>query len=258
MLTERGEALRTRLMGADVAPLLMVYVQLSGERDMLARMRPFIDGPWAWNEHVPVELKTELCERTASLLEAIAAGRTQPAAPPDTDLLAEMTRVCVGGEVPPDYLPLVAHDMQLAGTPPLDIDWRSEPPARALAAFRVLIIGAGESGLCMAIKLARMGIAFTIIEKNSTVGGTWFENSYPGCGVDTPNHFYQYSFAPNHDWSRHFSPAMSCGDTSKILQIALTCVATSDLAAKSLKRSGMKSPRAGAWPFAAVMVRQSP
>ena len=206
MLTERGEALRTRLMGADVAPLLMVYVQLSGERDMLARMRPFIDGPWAWNEHVPVELKTELCERTASLLEAIAAGRTQPAAPPDTDLLAEMTRVCVGGEVPPDYLPLVAHDMQLAGTPPLDIDWRSEPPARALAAFRVLIIGAGESGLCMAIKLARMGIAFTIIEKNSTVGGTWFENSYPGCGVDTPNHFYQYSFAPNHDWSRHFSP----------------------------------------------------
>jgi 4-hydroxyacetophenone monooxygenase len=44
------------------------------------------------------------------------------------------------------------------------------------------------------------------VEKNDDVGGTWLENRYPGCRVDTPNHFYSYSFAPNHGWSQYFSP----------------------------------------------------
>jgi 4-hydroxyacetophenone monooxygenase len=57
----------------------------------------------------------------------------------------------------------------------------------------------------MAIKLQEAGIPYVIYEKNSTVGGTWLENSYPGCGVDTPNHFYSLSFEPNHDWPDHFS-----------------------------------------------------
>ncbi len=68
-----------------------------------------------------------------------------------------------------------------------------------------MIIGAGVSGLAMAIKLREAGIPFVIYEKNRTVGGTWLENSYPGCGVDTPNHFYSLSFEPNHDWPDHFS-----------------------------------------------------
>ena len=71
--------------------------------------------------------------------------------------------------------------------------------------FRVLIIGAGMSGLCAAVRLRQAGVAFTLLEKNSTVGGTWYENRYPGCGVDTPNHFYSYSFAPHHDWSMLFA-----------------------------------------------------
>jgi 4-hydroxyacetophenone monooxygenase len=57
----------------------------------------------------------------------------------------------------------------------------------------------------MAIKLQEAGIPFVIYEKNKTVGGTWLENSYPGCGVDTPNHFYSLPFEPNHDWPDHFS-----------------------------------------------------
>ena len=40
----------------------------------------------------------------------------------------------------------------------------------------------------------RIGIRFTILEKNDAVGGTWYENTYPDCGVDTPNHFYSFSF----------------------------------------------------------------
>lgn len=44
-----------------------------------------------------------------------------------------------------------------------------------------------------------------MVEKNATVGGTWLENTYPGCGVDTPSHLYSFSFAPNTAWSRYFA-----------------------------------------------------
>ena len=198
-------SLRDQIAAADIAPLLMVYVQLSGDRSALAEYRPYINGPWEWMQSVPQPMKDRLVERTAALVEAISEGRAQAAPPPDFDLLAEMTATCVGQAVPDEYLPLLAHEMGLAGTPALEVDWRSAPDERTLRDFHVLVIGAGESGLCMGIKLARLGIRYTILEKNETVGGTWFENSYPGCGVDTPNHFYQYSFEPNHDWSRYFS-----------------------------------------------------
>ena len=70
----------------------------------------------------------------------------------------------------------------------------------------VLILGAGVSGLCMAIQLRKAGItSFTILEKDDHVGGTWYENQYPGAACDVPSHFYSYSFEQNPDWSRKFS-----------------------------------------------------
>jgi 4-hydroxyacetophenone monooxygenase len=71
--------------------------------------------------------------------------------------------------------------------------------------IHVVIIGAGASGLCAAIQLGKLGIPYTIFEKNAEVGGTWYENRYPGCAVDTPNHFYQFSFEPNNNWPNYFS-----------------------------------------------------
>src|SRR5208282_5520703 len=70
--------------------------------------------------------------------------------------------------------------------------------------FQVLIVGAGVSGLCAAINLQKAGIPFTILERSATLGGIWWENRYPGAGVDTPNHLYSYSFAP-YDWSMYFA-----------------------------------------------------
>src|SRR5207344_2240037 len=72
--------------------------------------------------------------------------------------------------------------------------------------FDVLIIGAGMSGLLAAHRLQQAGVAFTIVEKDDDVGGTWLENTYPGCRVDNPNHNYSFSFAQRHDWPFHFSP----------------------------------------------------
>jgi cation diffusion facilitator CzcD-associated flavoprotein CzcO len=70
----------------------------------------------------------------------------------------------------------------------------------------VVIIGTGFSGLGTAIQLKRDGREdFVILEKADDVGGTWRDNSYPGCACDVPSHMYSFSFEPNADWSRTFS-----------------------------------------------------
>ncbi len=65
---------------------------------------------------------------------------------------------------------------------------------------RALIIGSGFSGLGMAIALQRQGVDFTILEKDDDLGGTWRDNTYPGCACDIPAHMYSFSFEPKPDW----------------------------------------------------------
>src|ERR1700722_10405538 len=193
------------LQGADIAPLLMVLVHLTGEEHWLDEVAPHINGPWNFQETVPEDLKQRLRARLkAVLLEFAARGTELPAQPPPA-LLRKMLAAGVGGPVPEEYLPMIREEMMLDDDDPKTVHWRTRPSDETLAAFRVVIIGAGVSGLGMAIKLQEAGIPFVIYEKNKTVGGTWLENSYPGCGVDTPNHFYSLSFEPNHDWPDHFS-----------------------------------------------------
>lgn len=72
---------------------------------------------------------------------------------------------------------------------------------------QVAIIGAGFAGLGTAIRLQLSGRhSFVIYERASDVGGTWRENTYPGCACDVPSHLYSFSFAPNPNWSKAYSP----------------------------------------------------
>ncbi|MEY7974135.1 flavin-containing monooxygenase [Saccharomonospora xinjiangensis] len=71
----------------------------------------------------------------------------------------------------------------------------------------VVIVGTGFSGLGMAIQLRRDGRDdFVVLEKADEVGGTWRDNTYPGCACDIQSHMYSYSFEQNPNWSRSFSP----------------------------------------------------
>ncbi len=73
--------------------------------------------------------------------------------------------------------------------------------------LRIAIVGTGFAGLGMAIRLQQAGIEdFVILEKAGDVGGTWRDNHYPGCACDVQSHLYSFSFAPNPEWSRMFSP----------------------------------------------------
>ena len=71
----------------------------------------------------------------------------------------------------------------------------------------IAILGAGFSGLGMAIRLRQEGIEdFVVLERHDDVGGTWWANTYPGCACDVPSHLYSFSFAPNPDWTQTYSP----------------------------------------------------
>jgi cation diffusion facilitator CzcD-associated flavoprotein CzcO len=80
----------------------------------------------------------------------------------------------------------------------------TEPADETLA---VLIVGAGFSGLAMAIRCRQAGIGpLRVIEKADGIGGTWHDNTYPGAACDIPSHLYSLSFAPKADWSRMYAP----------------------------------------------------
>ncbi|GAA0475552.1 NAD(P)/FAD-dependent oxidoreductase [Streptomyces sp. NPDC046215] len=71
---------------------------------------------------------------------------------------------------------------------------------------RVAVIGAGFGGLGAAVRLRREGVTdFVVLERAGSVGGTWRDNSYPGCACDVPSHLYSFSFAPNPAWPHSFS-----------------------------------------------------
>ena len=73
--------------------------------------------------------------------------------------------------------------------------------------FHTVVIGTGFSGLGMAIQLKRDGRDdFVVLEKAADVGGTWRDNTYPGCACDIQSHMYSFSFAQNPGWTRSYSP----------------------------------------------------
>jgi cation diffusion facilitator CzcD-associated flavoprotein CzcO len=79
--------------------------------------------------------------------------------------------------------------------------------ARELPAHvRVAVVGSGFSGIGTAVALRQRGVEdFVLLERAGSVGGTWRDNTYPGCACDVPSHLYSFSFAPNPHWSRVFS-----------------------------------------------------
>jgi len=115
-------------------------------------------------------------------------------------LLRRMLSAAMGEDVPPEYERLMREEMGFEPDP---------GPARVLPAaigdqdLRVVIIGAGLSGMAVAVGLQRAGVPFVILERNADVGGVWLTNRYPGAGVDTPSYLYSYSFFPR-NWSTHF------------------------------------------------------
>ncbi|HEY4125659.1 MAG TPA: NAD(P)/FAD-dependent oxidoreductase, partial [Rhizomicrobium sp.] len=138
-----------------------------------------------------------------TITDFFARGGKLPPQPSAADLRKMMDFV-VGAPIPEHYVPFLMEELALEGDVKLP-QWETPKLKSAAGKMQVIVVGAGMSGILSGIRLRQAGVSFEIIEKNADVGGTWFENTYPGCRVDNPNHMYSFSFEPNHDWPYHYS-----------------------------------------------------
>lgn len=197
---KNSEELQRALTAADLPTLLMAYVHLSRDEQMLDKFRPHIHSFGSGQvTQIPDDLAAALREKMRLLLTTSGAAAVDE---PATELLQKSMSVGVGEHVEAEFIPLLLEQAGLGAQPN-----RSNRPARQAIpeGFKVLIIGAGLSGIVASIKLAEAGYDYVVVEKHPEVGGTWYANRYPGVGVDTPSHFYSFSFELNPDWTT-FSP----------------------------------------------------
>jgi 4-hydroxyacetophenone monooxygenase len=186
---------RRALREADLPILLMAQVQMSGNDRLLDEYAPFVARYLSKGEAIPQPM-------VARLHDLLVATLSDPPPPAESSpaLIRKMMSACVGQDVPPEYVPMMMQDF--------GFDDSSRQALQTIAARKpdlcVLVIGAGAAGLCAAIQLKAAGVQFDVVEKNTDVGGTWFDNRYPGAGVDAPNHLYSFSFEPGHSWTRFF------------------------------------------------------
>jgi 4-hydroxyacetophenone monooxygenase len=204
-ITEDDQTLATLLEDAHLPSLLVALAHITGDdsllREDLVPDTAFIAGPQGSYDEVQIERARSLC------LEALARfrdGGCGTPAPPSEARLRRLLGFLVGEDKLESYLPLLLDELALDGADVRGPDWTKQEVAPDTE-FRVAIIGAGMSGLLAAFRFKQAGLPFVILEKNDDVGGTWYENRYPGCRVDVPNHFYSYSFAQKDDWPQLFS-----------------------------------------------------
>lgn len=93
---------------------------------------------------------------------------------------------------------------------PREVSWSTgSPPGERLKDFKVVLIGAGISGIAAAVYLKRLGIPFELLERQDAIGGTWLLNSYPHVRVDSPFSAFQYKFVKGYKWTEYFPPGAS-------------------------------------------------
>jgi 4-hydroxyacetophenone monooxygenase len=199
LTAEQEQQFAEAIAVANIPTLLMVLVQLTGETHWLeAPYAPKRSTGMGDNDTGGLDPAHQTEVRESALEAILAWKRGRPVAMPEpsVDMLVRMLSVSMGEHVPDEYGEFTA--AQLGQVKFLDHDRYDLPEG-----FKVLIIGAGVSGLCAGINLQMAGVPFEIVERHPTVGGVWWENKYPGAGVDTPNHLYSFSFA-SYDWQNYF------------------------------------------------------
>jgi 4-hydroxyacetophenone monooxygenase len=204
-ITESDEFIAAQLEGASIPTLMMSLVHLTGDTALLqGPIRPKVVMMGGFQGALSEEDQATVRRQAlAALKDYRDRGCTLPAQP-SAAVVQEMMNFMVGERVGDEYVPMMLEELALDGNDSRAPSWSREVPASVRDKFHVLVIGAGMSGLLQALRLKEAGIPFTVVEKNDSVGGTWYENRYPGCRVDIANHFYSYSFEP-YPWSEYFS-----------------------------------------------------
>ena len=199
------DTIRAALADAHIPSLMNALVHLTGDADIIrGDIQPesgFLVDPQGG---ISEEDQQGVRRRAFEALKAYRdSGQRLPQAP-DAGLVHEMVNFASGQDLSPDYGTFLEAELALRDEDSYGVPELAELPAEARAGFKVVIVGAGMSGLLAGIRLKAAGIGFEIVERHGDVGGTWYQNTYPGCRVDSPNHTYSYSFHPT-DWPQFYS-----------------------------------------------------
>ncbi len=199
------DELRRHLRDAELPPLLPALAYATGDlsllRDDLRPDQALLALPQAG---LTDGQQDEIRGLALAALARYRDGGSVPVPPPADAELLSMLEHAVGATGMAPYLPLLEEELAYRGEDRRAPGWRlaDVAPGRAM---RAVVIGAGMSGILAAHRLRQAGVDVIVVEKNDEVGGTWYENGYPGCRVDNPSHSYSYAFAQRHDWPFHFS-----------------------------------------------------
>lgn len=191
---------------ANVPTLIAMLVQLTGSREWLAeRYRPERSRGLTEDDGggLPSEVQREI--RTAAVTAIREWLDGKPVALPrlSADEALDILRFTVGEAVPEEYAEYIQAEVTAMAPP--ENDKGSDETGSSLAGLTVGVIGAGVSGIAAAISLMSRGADVVLFERDRKIGGTWQKNRYPGCGVDTASHLYQFSYEPG-DWSFYYAP----------------------------------------------------
>lgn len=208
-----AEELEAHIADADLPALILTCAHVSGD-------------PQAWlrDEWRPVNefgvLVSRLDEDTTETIRAEALALlkgkfAESAAAPDyptVDIATKAAHWLMGPEKAADVegvVPLACEELVFGEADPRQPRWRKDgiAPGRN---FHVVVIGAGESGVLTGHRLTQAGVNFTILEKNDEVGGTWYENRYPGCRVDCNSFFYSFACG-RAEWTDYYGLATDVG-----------------------------------------------
>ncbi len=207
-MTNPNSELDRALEAAHLPALLMALVHMTGDAGWLRpEWTPVYQplsppGDTGLSEEAKADIRTEA---KAAIESYVAAGSLKMPSP-DTPTLRRMMDFIAGAPIPEMYADFLVDELAISGKSSKDPQFDQPELKAAARKLKVLVIGAGMSGLLTGIRLQQTGVQFEIVEKNPDVGGTWLVNTYPGCRVDNSNHMYSYSFEPNHAWPQHFSP----------------------------------------------------
>ena len=201
-LPRRELDLSSAIAEADIRFLLMVLVHMTGdERWLEPPYKPkrdvrLIPDPDAG---LPPEIQDKI---RAAVVNLFAHGTPRPViTDPGDELMQRMMRACLGENVAPEYAPMMREEMGFVAR---EARWSRRPSNQAAGASPC----PDRRRRRLRHRARRQPWAarhpLHIVEKNAELGGTWYVNRYPGCGVDTPNHSYSYSFGSRNTWTRYF------------------------------------------------------
>jgi 4-hydroxyacetophenone monooxygenase len=208
-LLEAGDAtIDDAVQHADPMVLRGLLHQLTGDEEVAA-IRPTPQVGIDAAKLVDASDIACLRARAAAFLKAHRDAGGAPDLGPSERLPRSLALAAGVAAVPEEDLELWLEELAL------DPYVRGLAPVAAPADFSVVVIGAGMGGINVAVQLAHAGIDFTIVEKNRGVGGTWYENRYPGARVDSPSRTYShiagvdfeahYPFCPRDENERYFN-----------------------------------------------------